>query len=73
MGRSTPRCNGRPPAFAKPTATTLDRVLPIVVERRAQREIEEARQWWIENRPAAPHAFELALSDAYDRIVDVHQ
>ena len=40
----------------------------IKVERRAAAEIEAARNWWLENRPAAPAAFDEELERAFDMI-----
>jgi plasmid stabilization system protein ParE len=41
----------------------------ILISARARREIEEAAQWWLENRDKAPEAFEEDLAEAFDLIL----
>lgn len=38
--------------------------LPVVIKPRAQRQIEQAAEWWSKNRPAAPGAIRLDLTGA---------
>ena len=40
----------------------------IKLERRAAAEIETARNWWLDNRPAAPTAFDEELERAFEMI-----
>ena len=40
--------------------------LPIIVLRRANRQIAEASGWWQDNRSKAPKAFEEAIARAFD-------
>jgi plasmid stabilization system protein ParE len=42
--------------------------LPLRVTRRAAREIRTASEWWDENRPAAPEAFQDAIEQAFELI-----
>ena len=39
--------------------------LPIRVSRRAAAQIEEAAEWWAQNRPAAPRAVQQELERAF--------
>jgi plasmid stabilization system protein ParE len=40
----------------------------IKLETRAAAEIETARNWWLDNRPAVPTAFDEELERAFDAI-----
>jgi len=40
--------------------------LPIIVLRRASRQITKAADWWQANRSKAPQAFEEAIENAFD-------
>lgn len=40
------------------------------VKPRARREINQAADWWLENRPAAPGAIDLDLRAAIDALVE---
>lgn len=42
--------------------------LPVVVTRRAERQIEKAAGWWLDNRPAAPDALHDELRKGFDLI-----
>jgi plasmid stabilization system protein ParE len=44
--------------------------LAVRIKSRAQREIEQAAQWWADNRPAAPGAIRKDLEAALALLVD---
>jgi plasmid stabilization system protein ParE len=43
--------------------------LPVLVLRRARRQIAEAGAWWRKNRPKAPEAFREELERAFELLV----